>query len=286
MKIGFVTCVELGLSCMRAIYGVGGKLDFALTLCDELASAKSGRAYIDEFCGQHAIRLAKVANINNREAINAIAAADLDWLFVVGWSQIARTPVLQSTRLGVLGMHPTLLPVGRGRAAIPWAILLGLRETGVTLFKMDTGVDTGPVIAQTKIPIDAGETATTLYSKVATAHATLLQDNWRALIDSRLAPARQDDGAATVWAGRKPEDGRITGEFSVFDAEKMIRAVTRPYPGAFIDEGGDRLRIWACGSPGQSCGGDALGSKVRRLHFRDGWLDAVEWDLESLPWRG
>src|SRR5690242_13717067 len=136
-RVGFVTCVQLGLSCMEAIYEVGGKLDLAITLHDETAVAKSGRIYLNEFCAARHIPLVKVRNINDADALAAIASAQLDWLFIVGWSQIARRDVLNAPRKGVLGMHPTLLPQGRGRAAIPWAILLGLPETGVTLFKLD-----------------------------------------------------------------------------------------------------------------------------------------------------
>src|SRR5262249_6026267 len=155
LRFGFVTCVQLGLTCMQAIYESGGKLEFAGTLQDDQARAKSGRVYLDEFCARHAIPLCKFRNINDALAIDAIRAASVDWVFIIGWSQIARRPVLDATRQGVLGMHPSLLPIGRGRAAVPWAILLGLQETGVTLFQLDEGVDTGPIVAQVRIPVDA-----------------------------------------------------------------------------------------------------------------------------------
>jgi methionyl-tRNA formyltransferase len=137
MRVGFVTCVQLGLSCMEAIYEAGGELSFAGTLQDHQAVSKSGRVYIDEFCRARGIPLAKFRNVNDADAVEAIRAAQLDWLMIVGWSQIAREPVLAAPRLGVLGMHPTLLPLGRGRAAVPWTILLQLPEAGVTLFKLD-----------------------------------------------------------------------------------------------------------------------------------------------------
>ena len=139
MRFGFVTCVQLGLSCMEAIHEVGGKLDLAVTLEDNQAKAKSGRIYLDEFCARHRVPLVKARNINNADALAALEAAKLDWLFIIGWSQIAREQVLAAPRLGVVGMHPTLLPQGRGRAAIPWAILKRLEKTGVTMFKIDTG---------------------------------------------------------------------------------------------------------------------------------------------------
>ena len=143
MKFGFVTCVELGLSCMEEIYAAGGELDLAITLHDDRAINKSGRVYLDDFCGARGIDLVKVRHINDSEAIEAIRSREIDWLFIIGWSQIAGPQVLAAPTHGVHGIHPTLLPEGRGRAPIPWAILKGLKETGVTLFKLDEGVDTG-----------------------------------------------------------------------------------------------------------------------------------------------
>src|SRR5690606_9799351 len=129
MRVGFVTCVQLGLSCMEAIYEAGGELIFAGSLLDTQAPNKSGRAFLDEFCSLRDIPLMKFRNINAPDALAAIRSAELDWLMIIGWSQIAGERILALPRCGVLGMHPSLLPMGRGRAAVPWAILLDLPET-------------------------------------------------------------------------------------------------------------------------------------------------------------
>ena len=89
MRFGFVTCVQLGLSCMEAIYQVGGRLHLAVTLKDDQAASKVGRVYPDAFCVRNDIRLIKARNINDAEVVDAVRAADIDWLFVIGWSQIA-----------------------------------------------------------------------------------------------------------------------------------------------------------------------------------------------------
>jgi methionyl-tRNA formyltransferase len=229
---------------MEEIYRVGGHLDLAITLCDDQAQTKSGRVYLDEFCQAHAVDLFKTRNINDREAIEAIQEKGIDWLFIIGWSQIARKAVLEAPTRGVLGMHPTLLPVGRGRAAVPWAILKGLPETGVTLFKLDEGVDTGPILAQERIPMSPQETATSLYAKVNEAHEALICRVWPSLEADEVELHPQDDAEATVWLGRRPEDGEIVTTMSVDEVDRLVRAVTRPYPGAFIDVDGRRLRVW------------------------------------------
>ncbi|GAB5534170.1 MAG: methionyl-tRNA formyltransferase [Rubricoccaceae bacterium] len=244
MRFGFVTCVQLGLSCMEEIYAVGGHLDLVITLPDSAARTKSGRVYVDSFCETHGIDLVKSPNVNDAAVLDAIRAHEIDWLFIIGWSQIARREVLNAPQRGVLGMHPTLLPIGRGRAAIPWTILLGLEESGVTLFKLDEGVDTGPIVSQARISVDPRETATTLYKKVNQAHRTLIQDTWPRLASDQVDLRIQDDSLATVWAGRRPEDGAISPEMSAEEVDRLVRAVTHPYPGAFVDLDGERLRIW------------------------------------------
>jgi methionyl-tRNA formyltransferase len=260
---------------MQAIYDCGGELALALTLRDDQSRAKSGRVYLDDFCASRGVPLVKTGHVNDEAARAAVRDARIDWLFIVGWSQIAGPAMLQTPSRGVLGMHPTLLPQGRGRAAIPWAILRGLPVTGVTLFKLDDGVDTGPILAQRRVAVEDRETATTLYAKIDRAHVELLKESWSAIVADRVPLQPQDETRASVWPGRKPEDGRLTAGMSVMEADRMIRAVTHPYPGAFIDEAGQRLRIWAAGRPMEDVGG-------RRVAFRDGWLDATQWSIEPV----
>jgi methionyl-tRNA formyltransferase len=266
---------------MQAIYEAGGELAFAGTLLDTQAQGKSGRVYLDEFCSRHSVPLAKFRNINDPDAIAAIHAADLDWLMVIGWSQIARDQVLAAPKLGVLGIHPTLLPIGRGRAAVPWAILLGLRETGVTLFKLDGGVDTGPIIAQVRLSLGPRETATNLYQRVNEAHRGLILENWSRLVGADVTFSPQDESLATEWPGRTPDQGRLWPEMSILEADRLVRAVTRPYPGAFLDMDGRRLRIWSAAPEERGVDGTPPAGAIR-LEFRDGRLRVHEFDWEPL----
>lgn len=274
MRFGFVTCVQLGLSCMEAIYEVGGTLEVAITLEDDMAKGKSGRVYLDDFCAANDLDLVKIRNINKPDALAAIREYELDWLFIIGWSQIAREDVLAAPARGVIGMHPTLLPVGRGRAAIPWAILKGLDKTGVTMFQLDDGVDTGPIIAQHEIPLAPDTTATRLYDAVDAAHIVLMKDVFPKLQDDTVRPAAQDDADASEWPGRKPEDGRIDLDGSAVDAERLVRAVTRPYPGAFADLEQGRVVIWSA----QLALSAPAGNDAPSLEFHDGVLIAREWE--------
>lgn len=280
MRFGFVTCVQLGLSCMEEIHRAGGWLDLAITLPDERARAKSGRVYIDDFCRARGIPLVKSPNVNDEAVLDAVADAELDWLFIVGWSQIAHARLLALPKRGVLGIHPTLLPQGRGRAAIPWAILKGLPRTGVTLFKMDQGVDTGPILAQEELPLAPDETARSLYDRVNAAHRTLIARAWPELVADRLTPQPQDARHASTWPGRTPEDGRIDpASMTVAEADRLVRAVTDPYPGAFVDLPDGRLRVWA----GTADAAAPAARQAVAIPLCDGTYLATRYDWEPLP---
>lgn len=264
-KIGIVTCVELGQCCIEEVLASGGNFSLFVTLKDELARGKSGRIYLDDLAKRTHTPLVKIKHINDAYSIRTIRDANLDWLFIVGWSQIADASVLSSVRQGVLGMHPTLLPEGRGRASIPWAILKRLPETGVTLFKLDEGVDTGPILAQERIVLSDDETATRLYARIGIAHKLLIRNIWGKLVSNCIEVAPQDQGSGSYWPARRPQDGQLDLTMTVAEVDCLVRATTRPYPGAFFESELGRLRIWS-GEAGNTASSDG----VPVLQFADG----------------
>ena len=88
---------------MEEIYAVGGSLALAITLNNEQATGKAGRVYIDAFCDSHNIPLHKSSHVNNVDVIEILKNSNIDWLFIIGWSQIASKDVLEAVNLGVLG---------------------------------------------------------------------------------------------------------------------------------------------------------------------------------------
>lgn len=244
MKFAFVTCVQIGLSCMEAIYDVNGTLDLIITIPDVKSKNKSGRIYVDNFAYKHSIPIVKSNHVNDVAVIEAIKVYDIDWLFIIGWSQIASKQVINAPNMGVIGAHPTLLPEGRGRAAIPWAIIKGLDVTGVSFFKMDEGVDTGLILGQEEVRIEPTETAHTLYNKVNSAHETLIKKLFIDLQNHKVVGWLQDESKATYWEGRKPKDGELSNIMTLEEIDRLVRATTKPYPGAYVFERGKKITIW------------------------------------------
>lgn len=271
MKFAFCTCVQIGLSCIKSIYRINGNLDLLITLHDKKGRNKSGRIYLDEFANDRNITIIKVNHINDNNAIEAIKAHNIDWLFIIGWSQIASKGIIETPSKGVIGAHPTLLPEGRGRAAIPWAIIKGLDTTGVTFFKMDEGVDTGPILGQEEVQIEKEETATTLYDKVNKAHEIIIQKIIKKLHNNEILEIIQDESRATYWEERKPEDGQLFFDMPLDQADRLIRATTKPYPGAFIMIKNKKYIIWS-GKKG------IHGSASFVLDFKDGKYSVYQYE--------
>jgi len=272
MKFAFCTCVQIGLSCMEAIYEVDGKLDLIISLPDEKAKQKSGRIFVDDFANSHNIRVVKSNHINDQKVIDAIKESDIDWLFIIGWSQIASKEVLNATNKGAIGAHPTLLPKGRGRAAIPWAIIKDLDKTGVTFFKMDEGVDTGLILGQKEIPLVEKETATTLYKKVNKAHEKLIQDIFPKLAKDQIQGTIQKEEESTYWPVRRPEDGKLNTDMTIEEVDRLVRATTHPYPGAFIKKGDKKIIIWS-GEKGE------IKNSNMFFEFSNGIYTAIDYEI-------
>lgn len=229
---------------MEELYSAGGKLHLIITLPDDKSPKKSGRIYVDTFASLHGIPVIKANHVNDPEVTKALKDFNIDWLFIIGWSQIASANVLNAVNQGCIGAHPTLLPQGRGRAAIPWAILKGLTKTGVTFFKLDEGVDTGSIVGVQEILVDNQETATSLYEKVNMAHTVLFNQVYFQILSSSLTFMEQDNSRATYWPGRTPKDGQILPQMKPEDVHTLVRATTRPYPGAFYVSGDKKIIVW------------------------------------------
>lgn len=275
MRIAFCTCVQIGLSCIEAIIKDGGKFDLLLTLHDSKSKKKSGRIYLDKIALSTNTPLYKLNHINDADVAELLRKQRIDWLFIIGWSQIVSPEVLKVPRKGIIGAHPTLLPIGRGRAAVPWAIIKGLDKTGVTFFKMDEGVDTGPILDQYEIPLSPLETASELYAKVNEAHVQLIRQIWPKLKSDAMVGQIQDENQASYWVGRTPADGELSQSMTLKEVDRLVRATTRPYPGAYVMiDNLTKLIIWSgSASPVQS---------GKMLNFSDGLYYVIDYELKSL----
>ncbi len=178
----------------------------------------------------------------DRAAVEALRQAQADVFVIASFGQILRPEVLALPRRGCIGVHASLLPKLRGAAPIPMAILNGDDETGISLMLTDAGVDTGPIIAQRRLPIAPRDTAETLGDKLAHLGAELLIETLPAWLEGRIAPRPQDESQATYAPPLRKEDGIIDWRASAQAIDRRIRALT-PWPGAPICWAGTSLRL-------------------------------------------
>ncbi len=182
---------------------------------------------------------------NYKNFVTRLKQYRADLVIVNSYSLILRPDILTIPPLGAINVHGGLLPHYRGANVLNWVLVNGERETGVTLHYMDEGIDTGDIIIQKKIPIGLLDTAFTLRGKLHRAGCELLSELWSLLEAGAPIPChKQDDARAAYYRRRKPEDGRIDWSLSEKEIYNLVRALVKPWPGAFYhDKTGKKVVI-------------------------------------------
>jgi methionyl-tRNA formyltransferase len=170
-----------------------------------------------------------------------------DLIVAVAYGQILPQAILDIPRFGCINVHTSLLPKYRGAAPIQWAILNGDSETGVTIMKMDAGLDTGPILSEVRTPIADTDNAQTLHDRLAKLGADLLVRTIPEYVAGRITPHPQPSEGASHARKITKDDGRIDWSKSAHEIWNRVRAFT-PWPGAFThyvsDSAPRLLKIW------------------------------------------
>jgi methionyl-tRNA formyltransferase len=198
-----------------------------------------------------------------------------DLIAVAAYGQILPPAILALPRFGCLNVHASLLPKYRGAAPIQWAILKGETQTGVTIMKMDAGLDTGDILAQEAVTIAPEDNAATLHDRLARLGADLLARTIPEWVAGRLAPRPQPAAGVSYAPKIKKQDGRIPWSEPAEAARNRIRALV-PWPGAFTFLPAQPqpllLKLWQAevvplsGPPGQVLQADKTGLVVACGH--------------------
>ncbi|MBI2566960.1 MAG: bifunctional UDP-4-amino-4-deoxy-L-arabinose formyltransferase/UDP-glucuronic acid oxidase ArnA [Candidatus Schekmanbacteria bacterium] len=190
-------------------------------------------------------------DINHPLWVSRLKALAPDILFSFYYRKMVRPEILGIPPRGCLNLHGSLLPAYRGRCPINWVLVNGERETGATLHYMTPLPDDGDIVCQERIEITAEDTALTLHRKLAGVAAEMLDQVLPQLARGTAPRLPQDHSRASYFGGRRPADGAIDWRCSAREVRNLVRAVTRPYPGAFSFHGDRKCLFWSVYEDGQ-----------------------------------
>jgi methionyl-tRNA formyltransferase len=249
---------EIGATAIETILELGEPIVGVVTHADDPRENRWYRS-VAEVARSHGIEAITPENPNTTEILAWGKTKAPDIVLSFYYRKLLKKSWLELAPLGAYNLHGSLLPKFRGRACVNWAIIEGAMETGVTLHAMTEKADAGDIIAQERVPIGDGDTAKDVFDKLVPATRRLLARTLPLLREGRAPRTPQNEAEATTFGARRPEDGRIDWKQSAQRVHNLVRAVTRPYPGAFTFLGGKKLFVWkgralpeaARGTPGQ-----------------------------------
>lgn len=221
-------------------------------------------------------------DVNHPVWIGRIREMAPDFIFSFYYRNLLKGEILSIPKYGAINLHGSLLPKYRGRVPINWAIINGETETGVTLHYMTERADAGDIIDQERIAIAETDTARTLFDKATAAAGVLLRRTLPRLQDGTAARTPQDEAAATKFGGRKPADGEIDWNRSAREICNLIRAVTKPYPGAFSFLGDRKCFFWSARPvAGKAAPGTVIDTAPLTIACGDGAVEVLTGEFDG-----
>jgi len=247
--------------------------DVALVLCNPDRPAGRGRSMASPPVKEEAVRrgipVFQPEKARHPDAVARLAVEAPDLIVVVAYGHILPKSILDIPRLGCINVHASLLPKYRGAAPINWAVANGETVTGVTIMRMDEGMDTGPILHVREMPIGEIDTAETMFAKLSILGAEALLEALGKLQEGTLLP--QDAALATYAPMLKKGHGRIDWGRPAGEVRNLVRGMT-PWPSAFALHAGKTLKVLSC-LPAREPGGGAAPGEIVALG-RDGILVA------------
>ncbi|MFM1889292.1 MAG: hypothetical protein RLZZ565_49, partial [Planctomycetota bacterium] len=264
MKTILLAYHEIGAAALDALVASSIDVVAVLTHRDDPQEGGWYRSVAAE-AAKHGIPVYAPEDPNHPIWIERLAALKPDALVSAHYRRMVSAEFLAIFPRGGFNLHASLLPRFRGRAPINWVLVEGETETGVTLHEMTDAPDAGPILGQRSIAIDRDDTALSLTRKACVATRELLGDLLPKIASGTAPRTPQDERHATVMPARRPEDGRIDWSQDAERIRNLVRAVTRPWPGAFTQVGDRKFFIWQAetvagesGEPGEVLSVDPL----------------------------
>lgn len=245
MKVIFMGTPEFAVSALDALVEAQHQVALVVTQPDKpKGRGKEMQITPVKACAlKHDIPVFQPVKIKEKDAVETLRGYGADVFVVAAFGQILPEEILNMPKFGCINIHASLLPKYRGAGPIQRVILDGMSETGITIMKMDKGVDTGDMLLQSVVPIDEKETGDSLHDKLAIAGSKLIVEALCKIEAGDIAPVKQND-ADSCYAGMLDKSmGKIDWSRDAVQIERMVRGLNS-WPGTYTSYNGKVLKIW------------------------------------------
>jgi methionyl-tRNA formyltransferase len=246
MRIMFMGTPDFAVSTLEEISKTNHEVVAVVTQPDKPKGRSDKLIYtpVKEKALELGIKVYQPTRVKDDSFMEILEEINPELIVVVAFGQILPKRVLDYPKYGCINVHASILPKYRGSAPIQWAVIDGEKETGVTIMKMDEGVDTGDIIDVATIKLDRKETGGSLFDKLSILGGKLLADNLEKIESGNVNPIKQDESLATHAGMLSKDMGNINFKESEAAAiERLIRGLN-PWPSAFTKLSGKTLKIW------------------------------------------
>lgn len=226
------------------------ELACVVTISPQIGDKNQVADYVDvaQYCKKHSIYCytAQRYDLKSDTDRDTFRSLQLDIGFVIGWQRLIPPEVLETFSVGVFGMHGSTddLPLGRGRSPMNWALIEQRKHFFTNMFRYDPGIDSGEILDTFIFSIQPGDTGETMHYKNVLAMKRLIFKNLDSLLSGKPDLKRQREVLPTYYPKRSPEDSLIDWRQDVFQLDAFIRAVTRPFNGAFSFVDHEKVILW------------------------------------------
>jgi methionyl-tRNA formyltransferase len=245
MRVVFAGTPDFSVPVLQSILDSGHAVVAVYTQPDRPAGRgrKLRPGPVKQLALEHDLPVFQPASLRDLSEQQALAALQPDLMVVVAYGLLLPQAVLDIPSRGCVNLHASLLPRWRGAAPIQRAILAGDAETGVCLMQMEAGLDSGPVLAEVRTPIGAGETGGSLHDRLSRLAAGLLAEHLDDLEAAALQPQAQDESLVTYAHKLDKKEADLDWTHDAIALERQVRAFN-PWPVAQASYDGHSMRIW------------------------------------------
>lgn len=245
MKVIFMGTPDFAVGTLEEIIKAGHEVALAVTQPDKPKGRGKTMQFppVKECALAHGIEVYQPKRVRTTESIAYLAGFRPDIIVVSAFGQILPKEILDMPKYGCINVHASLLPKYRGAAPIQWAVINGDEVTGVTIQRMDVGLDTGDIIAKCEIRLDKEETGGSLFDRLAKAGAKLCVETMEKIENKTAVYTPQDEAEATHIGMIRKEFGNIDWNRPAAEIERLVRGLN-PWPSAYTHLDGKTFKIW------------------------------------------